>query len=140
MLHTLFVYGTLKRGFANHALMQGGTFVGEGTTRLSYPLVVQGPRFSPVIIPEPGHGHRIMGEIWQVDDAHLAQLDMLESVYLPTGYIRDKIEVLKKDGEPIADVWVYFKPRDRIAIIHSEPQADYQDRRYQPAAARTGEA
>lgn len=140
MLHTIFVYGTLKRGFANHALMQGGTYIGEATTRLTYPMVVQGKHFSPVIIPEPGQGHRIKGEIWRVDDAHLAKLDILEGVHLPTGYIREKIEVEMKDGDAVADVWVYFKPRDRITIIHSEPHSDYQDRRYRTAAERTGGA
>ena len=136
MLHTIFVYGTLKRGFPNHALMQGATFVAEGTTRLTFPMVVQGDHFSPVIIPEAGQGHRINGEIWRLDDAQLACLDILEAVHSPTGYVRDKIEVESTDGQQHRDVWVYFKPRDRISIFHSAPHADYQDRRYRTAAKR----
>ena len=136
MTHIIFVYGTLKRGFPNHALMSGAMFLGEARTVEAYPMVVQGQSFSPVIMPEPGAGHRILGELWQVDDAQLVRLDDLESTHLPTGYIRERIEVEALAGGGVFTAWVYFKPRDRITIVHSEPHADYQDRRYVPAAQR----
>ena len=126
--HRIFVYGTLKRGFPNHALMQGATFVGDALTIAAYPMIVQGRHFSPVMIPEPGQGHRIVGELWEVEDAKLAALDELESIHLPTGYIRDTIPV-EVDGARF-EAGVYFKPRARIVVVQSEPHADYQDRRY----------
>ena len=132
--HTIFIYGTLKRGFANHAHLQGATFVGEARTVERYPMIIQGRFFSPVMIPEPGVGHRIVGELWEVDDALLAALDRLESVHLPTGYFRETIEVELAGATTAAGV--YFKPRARIEIVHTEPLADYQDRRYVPADQR----
>ena len=116
--------------------MQGATFLGEARTVEAYPMVVQGRSYSPVIMPEPGAGHRILGELWQVDDPQLARLDHLESTHLPTGYIRQVIEIEAQSGGKVSTAWVYFKPRERVAIIHSEPHADYQDRRYIPASER----
>ena len=126
--HRIFVYGTLKRGFPNHAVMQGATFVGVALTVERYPMIVQGRHFSPAMIPEPGQGHRIVGELWEVDDARLAALDELESIHLPTGYIRETI-LIEVEGAKLAAA-VYFKPRARLVVVHSEPHADYQDRRY----------
>ena len=74
------------------------------------------------------------------DDEHLARLDILESVHLPTGYIRERIDVETDAGVVSAAVWAYFKPRERIARIHSDPHDDYQDRRYVPAAAHSSGA
>ena len=130
MTHTIFVYGTLKRGFANHGLMAGAAFMGEARTVAAYPMVVQGQSFSPVMMPEPGVGNRIVGALWQVDTAKLVELDHLESTHLPTGYFRQMIEVEAQAGGGVSTAWVYFKPRDRVTIIHSQSHADYQDRRY----------
>lgn len=138
MAHRIFVYGTLKRGFANHALLHNATFLGEARTRTAYPMVVHGTGFSVVIIPEPGIGHRVVGEVWEVDDAQLAQLDKLESTHLPTGYRREPIEVEMGPEAAVAIAFVYFKPRDRVGVIHTEPHADYQDRRWVPFAQRKG--
>lgn len=136
MPHRVFVYGTLKRGFPNHALMRAATFIDTGLTIERYPMIVQGRGFSPVMLPEPGQGHRIVGEVWEVDDAQLAALDVLETTHLPTGYIRETIKV-ETPGGPL-EAFVYFKPRDRVQIVHGEPHADYQDRRYIPANQRSG--
>jgi gamma-glutamylaminecyclotransferase len=99
-------------------------------------MIVQGRYFSPVIMPESGQGHRIVGELWEVDDAKLKELDHLETTHLPTGYIRETIAIEVDGRETTANV--YFKPRDRVQIVHSEPHADYQDRRYVPASQRSG--
>ncbi len=130
MPHLIFVYGTLKRGFPNHALLDGARFVGEATTLERYPMIVQGRYFSPVVIPEAGTGHHIVGEIWEVDDERLAALDELETTHLPTGYIRQSIDIAMTATDARLTADIYFKPRDRVKIVHSEPHADYQDRRY----------
>ena len=135
MTHTVFVYGTLKRGFPNHALMEGASFLGVGRTMTAYPMVLHGAGFSVVMLPEPGAGHRILGELWRMDDARLVALDQLEATHLPTGYVRDTIDV-ETDGGTTTTAWVYFKARDRIDAIHNAPHADYQDRRYVPLHLR----
>ena len=136
MEHPVFVYGTLKRGFPNHVHLAGARLVGDAVTVCAFPLIVQGQFFSPALIPEPGSGHRIAGELWQVDPTKLAELDRLESVGLPTGYIRDTIEV-ETGAPPLRQAaWTYFKPRARISLVQSAPLANYQDRRYVPAWKR----
>lgn len=132
--HTVFVYGTLKRGFPNHKFLDGARLLGLAQTVAAYPMLVQGQYFSPALLPEPGQGHRITGELWQVDEAKLAELDALETTHLPTGYIREMIDI-ERDGVR-ARAWTYFKPRDRVKIVHSQPIADYQDRRYVPSWER----
>ncbi len=137
MSHLIFVYGTLKRGFPNHApMLSGERLLGLYRTREALPMVISGRWFSPVVFPERGIGHRVVGELYALDDAKLAAMDHLESVHLPSGYIREAIEVEPADGGAAVTAWIYMKPRDRVAIVHSDHLADYQDRRYVKAADR----
>jgi gamma-glutamylcyclotransferase (GGCT)/AIG2-like uncharacterized protein YtfP len=69
----LFVYGSLKRGFANHGLLWGQAFVREARTAPGFELV------SFRTIPGLIAGRRsIQGEVWAVDDACLRRLDAVE--------------------------------------------------------------
>lgn len=135
-MHLIFVYGTLKRGHPNHATLAGADFISSATTIERFPLLIQGRWFSPVLLPEPGCGERVRGELWTIDAAMLARLDTLESVGLPTGYTRAAIDVAAETGAAISGVWTYFKARDRIGPVHSEPLAEYTDDRYIPAWRR----
>lgn len=137
MRHLVFVYGTLKRGFPNHdPLMTGERLLGLYRTLEALPMVISGQWFSPVVFPERGVGERISGEVYEVDDAKLAQLDKLESVHLPTGYIREELTVEPVAGGGPVAAWIYMKPRDRVAMIHSSYLADYHDNRYIKASDR----
>lgn len=130
-LNIIFVFGTLKRGFANHDEgMKGQLYLGEAMTVDAWPMLVAGQWFSPVMIPEKGVGHRVKGELYAVNDAALAELDRIESVHLPDGYRRYSIAVEYLDGRGGTQAFVYMKDRSLVKIIHSEPMADYQDRRY----------
>ncbi|EXB99713.1 hypothetical protein L484_023242 [Morus notabilis] len=79
----IFVYGTLKRGFSNHALMRNpishndAAFIGTYRTLHAYPPVRDGV---PYLINLPGRGHRIRGELYTVTGAGLEPLDDLEGV------------------------------------------------------------
>lgn len=128
--HRVFVYGTLKRGFPNHAFMDGAMFVGEALTVERYPLVVGGNWFTPYLLPEPGDGHQVKGELWDVPEAMMPALDTLESVHLPNGYRRQRIQIVPL-GCPFAlEAWTYLRERRHITIIHTGNLDDYQDRRY----------
>ena len=82
-MQRVFVYGTLKRGFPNHEVgLAGQRFLGRFHTAEAYPLVVAGRWFSPVLLAEPGHGHRVHGEVFAVGDDVLTDLDRLESTHL----------------------------------------------------------
>ncbi|XVE90398.1 hypothetical protein DITRI_Ditri20bG0074500 [Diplodiscus trichospermus] len=79
----IFTYGTLKRGFSNHVLLQDlmrtGDAVFKGTyqTVEKYPLVC-GPYRVPFLLNMPGSGQRVTGELYAVSAAGLARVDELE--------------------------------------------------------------
>jgi gamma-glutamylaminecyclotransferase len=135
--HRVFVYGTLKRGFPNAEGMNGAQFLGRFRTCDPFPLVIAGQWYTPVMLPERGTGHRVLGELYAVGDDTLAALDRLESTHLPTGYTREEIPIESLEDASIVTAWTYFKERSRVSIIHSEYLGDYQDRRYIPLSQRT---
>ncbi len=76
--HHLFVYGTLKRGQRNHGLLADQPFVGEAVTEPLYRLVDCG-RY-PALVEDAASGRAVRGEVFLVDDATRARLDLLEGV------------------------------------------------------------
>jgi gamma-glutamylcyclotransferase (GGCT)/AIG2-like uncharacterized protein YtfP len=79
--HRVFVYGTLRRGQRNHALLETSRFIGEAATLRTYWMITTGA-FPVVLDAVPadfgGPPLVIAGEIYHVDDAVLEQLDRLE--------------------------------------------------------------
>ena len=79
----IFTYGTLKRGFSNHPLLQDlmlagdASFVGPYKTAQCYPLVC-GPYRVPFLLNLPGSGHHVHGELYSVSARGLARMDELE--------------------------------------------------------------
>lgn len=91
----LFVYGTLKRGHANHHQLGGAAFVGEAAMP-----GVDLHDLGPFPMAVAGEGTAI-GELYRVDAGQLVLLDRFEGV--PRLYRRER-RVLD-DGRP---VWVYL--------------------------------
>ncbi|XP_003218759.1 gamma-glutamylaminecyclotransferase isoform X2 [Anolis carolinensis] len=96
----VFVYGTLKKGQPNNPHMINGAhgtslFQGRGLTVEKYPLVIAGKYNVPFLLNKPGIGHRVLGEIYSVDDQMLQFLDEFESC--PDMYQRTstKIKVIE---------------------------------------------
>ncbi|HEY4988576.1 MAG TPA: gamma-glutamylcyclotransferase [Opitutaceae bacterium] len=76
VMTSLFVYGTLKRGGANHRFLAGQAFVGTAHTKPGFTLyALEG---YPGMVREPADRHGVSGEVWSVDAACLAELDLLE--------------------------------------------------------------
>ena len=98
------VYGTLKYGYGNHGVIEGGEFLGEFYTNEKYPMV-KGPGF-PYLYNEPGVGHNIVVELYRVDTDTLKNLDNLEGVDFGH-YYRERIRV--GNFNP----WVYFAAHER---------------------------
>lgn len=89
--HLIFVYGTLKRGFHNHErFLTMSTFKGAFRTDQPYPLVVMGS-LPFLLAPMDGKGFRVAGEVFEVDDRTLTNLDRLEGH--PEWYRRTPIKV-----------------------------------------------
>jgi gamma-glutamylcyclotransferase (GGCT)/AIG2-like uncharacterized protein YtfP len=84
----LFVYGTLRRGGANHALLAHARFLGPATTVDRYALFVDG---IPFLAPAPAV-HRVRGEVFAVDADTLAAVDRLEGH--PVWYERRPVAVV----------------------------------------------
>ncbi len=105
MIHRIFVYGTLLSGFGNHKWILEGesTFVGPALSEARYTMLHLGG--FPGIV-EQGND-TIHGEVYEVDDRKLAELDSLEGT--PDFYERRPISVIV-DGQGWQDVQAYFLP------------------------------
>jgi gamma-glutamylcyclotransferase (GGCT)/AIG2-like uncharacterized protein YtfP len=78
MTTPLFVYGTLKRGGSNHYQLAGQTFLGPARTAPGFTLFTLGAY--PGLVAAPTDTRGVTGELWFVDDACLARLDVLEGL------------------------------------------------------------
>lgn len=69
-MHNVFVYGTVIRGFGNHRLMNGASFLGHGTA--------EGTMYSlgafPAVVRADRPGSSVSGEVYSVDGSVLETL------------------------------------------------------------------
>jgi gamma-glutamylcyclotransferase (GGCT)/AIG2-like uncharacterized protein YtfP len=77
-MNLVFVYGSLKRGFSNHHFLAGQNFVTVARTGPGFRLYAL--TGYPGMVPDPSAKEGIEGEVWEVDDAALTQLDELEGL------------------------------------------------------------
>lgn len=112
MAYRVFVFGTLKEGFPNFAVNKGARVPGAFRTVDRFPLYLVGDRHVPWMLDLRGEGERVVGEVYEVDDAALAAMDQLERVSEPDGYRRVAIRV-QGDGAPF-EVFAYLKFASRL--------------------------
>jgi gamma-glutamylaminecyclotransferase len=74
----IFVYGTLKRGGANHFILAGQQFLGPALTPPGFTLYSLGDYPGMVRAADDRDG--VKGELWAVDVGCLLRLDKLEGV------------------------------------------------------------
>jgi len=118
------VYGTLKKGYNNYySYLTKSKFVGSGTTKDRYPLVVQG---LPYMVNKKGVGHNVEVDVFKVSDGVLKRLDQLERH--PEWYKREKIDIVTK-GKTLS-CWVYFNPKD--ITKHTTLHKSYVQQVYKP--------
>lgn len=136
-LDHIFIYGTLKRGHTNHDdHLKLENHVGEYRTKECYPLAIANEWFAPVLLLEEGIGHRVLGELYCVNDEKLAELDRLEHAHHARGYKRILIEIQDiKDGEYV-DAFAYMNERKNLVHVSLEYMSEYIDRRYIPRDER----
>jgi gamma-glutamylcyclotransferase (GGCT)/AIG2-like uncharacterized protein YtfP len=123
MKHALFIYGTLMPGLRLEAEMHGARFVGPAQVPGRLVDLGRYPGF------QLGDG-LVSGEVYEVDDAHLARLDAVEGVVpgdrVASQYWREEVTVLSGplQGQQV-QTYVYNRPTDGCTPI---PHGDY--RRY----------
>lgn len=131
MTHLVFVFGTLKEGFPNFATNRGKRVAGEFSTLERYPLYLIGERFSPWLVFSAGEGERVAGQVFEVDQATLDAMDVLERVTEVDGYRRVSIAVERVDGESesrsVLSVQAYVKEPEhfRAADVKAGPLGEY---------------
>lgn len=136
--HYVFVYGTLKQGFANAHYLHRATYIGEFRTTTRYPLVVGGRYHSPYLLDLPSKGSKVKGELYAVDNSTLADLDHLENVGV--NYTRRVAKVSNTaDRAFIVEAFVYFKVNGLNALVDKPFLDDYQCRKYVPRHMRPRE-
>jgi gamma-glutamylcyclotransferase (GGCT)/AIG2-like uncharacterized protein YtfP len=123
MQHALFIYGTLMPGLRLEAQMQGARFL--GAAQVPGRLVDLG-RYPGLL-----HGEgQVTGEVYEVDDVHLARLDAVEDM-VPGNRPASQYwrEVLTVCGGPLqgqqVQTYVYNQAMQGCTAI---PHGDY--RRY----------
>jgi gamma-glutamylaminecyclotransferase len=139
----VFVFGTLKEGFPNFVVNTGRRIAGEFVTLERYPLYLVGERHSPWMIDLPGQGHRVAGQLFEVDEAGLARMDALERITEPDGYRRLRIRVAKRGGEmgDFVEAFVYLQPTmPRAEDIRLGPLDDYSPAHASLYRSRTASA
>lgn len=105
----VFVYGTLKRGFCNHRLLEKAAFVKEVKTRPHYLLFDLGPY--PAMVVATDRGDSIRGELYHVDTETLARLDQLEGH--PYYYRRETMYLAEGEFDQPVEVYLFQKkPED----------------------------
>ncbi len=111
--HLVFSYGTLKRGFPNHHIMEriGASYLTDALTIENYPLLLAGKWNTPFMIQKKGHpdSHHVSGELYRVDDKGLSVLDEFEGVHR-SYYRRSKINLSTQDEKKSSEqAWCYFR-------------------------------
>ena len=128
-MHRLFVYGSLKQGFPNFHVNRGRRVDGDYLTAEPHPLFLFGGHL-PCLLPQPGSGLHVRGQLFAVDDDALAAMDRLERVGEPGGYRRGTIVVVRDGAEPAApsiSAFVYLQQPEFLARggPHEGPIAEY---------------
>jgi gamma-glutamylcyclotransferase (GGCT)/AIG2-like uncharacterized protein YtfP len=99
----LFAYGSLKRGGRGNRWLFGQRFLGEAVTEPKYRLYDLGTY--PALVKDDRTGLAVTGELWEVDDRCLAELDDYE--YAGELYVRERVAIQGK-AEPV-ETYFYNK-------------------------------
>lgn len=117
----VFVYGTLRKGYWNHHLLEDATFLAEGTTCDKYAMYAAG---YPMVTREQCEVP-IQGELYLVSELELKYLDRLEGY--PSHYDREMVPIKCDDECMVKDAWMYFLDAAHERRLDHVPSGDYAD-------------
>ena len=113
----VFIYGTLMRGGANHAVLVrlGARYLEAARTARGRTLVDLGPY--PALLPRDESRDEVAptvhGELFALDDSMLSELDAFEGA--PTLYVREPIDLVTDEGATNAFTYVFAKKTPKSA-------------------------
>jgi gamma-glutamylaminecyclotransferase len=115
----LFVYGTLKSGHGNNAILKGARKLGDAWTEGGFTLFGGG---FPKMIRTRNKNLTVKGEVWAVGPETLRATDHLEAIEMnPPMYTRESIVVLLDDGQfGKAESYIWASPTDPFPWIGSD--------------------
>lgn len=101
----LFVYGSLKRNFQNHYIIEGeAKFINACKTENLMSLYRYKNFNFPYLTKEPKE--YIYGELYEISEELLKKLDRFEDY--PNMYIREKIKIMNYMNLNYVDAWAYI--------------------------------
>lgn len=77
--YKVFVYGTLKRGYHNHYILENSKFVKDHTLSRKF-LMLDSGAYPVLLNADIEYSGYPVGEVYEVDDETMARLDRLEAV------------------------------------------------------------
>jgi gamma-glutamylaminecyclotransferase len=110
----VFVYGTLKRHGGNHRFLAGQEFLGEAQTVGGHVLYSLGDY--PGMVRSTDSTQSVIGEVWNVTDACLAELDALEGIDEGL-YARKPIKLSPPFHDQSTETYFYLRSVDGRAAI-----------------------
>jgi gamma-glutamylaminecyclotransferase len=107
--HFVFVYGSLKRGFSNHSIIQNSKFMGNTETAdRNYRMFSLS--YFPTVAETEKEDFSIIGELYEVDAQTLHELDLLEG----NGHLYNRKLVKVYSNLDIVEAWMYLRVPDDI--------------------------
>ncbi|QUX96279.1 gamma-glutamylcyclotransferase [Marinomonas sp. CT5] len=113
----VFVFGTLKEGFPNFKTNKGIRYRGDFATKACYPLYLVGERCSPWLVLQEGKGHPVKGQVFEVTDDVLAEMDTLERITAIDGYRKVSLPVVCLESGDEITVLAYGKPPEMLQDV-----------------------
>ncbi|XP_013136758.1 PREDICTED: putative gamma-glutamylcyclotransferase CG2811 isoform X2 [Papilio polytes] len=132
MSEKVFVYGTLKKKEPNHYWLTDSKngvskFIANGQTCKKYPLIIGTKYNIPFVLYKPGVGHHVQGEVYEVDEKMMSNLDKLEDH--PNYYIREIDDIdIKRPGTTENErikCWVYFMKNFKEELLFNQMFENY---------------
>ncbi|MFD2451176.1 gamma-glutamylcyclotransferase family protein [Ideonella paludis] len=76
---------------------------------------------APWLMNQPGLGHHVVGQVFEVDEAHVEALDRFEEVGQPTGYARVPL-VLHAVDDPDTQLQAYAYMKQALQLTDDIPR------------------
>lgn len=116
LTYQIFVYGTLKRGFALHRHLDRQKFIAEARTMPRYRMFVYRNGWFPLLVQEMDGGLSIEGELWEVNDECLRLLDRVEGHLFQRAFI----ELGPPHKDQLVEAYLYrYTPDEQCIDIGS---------------------